>query len=182
MRLRVEDVQGKSCLTNFHGMDFTTDKLRSLIRKWQTLIECHVDVKTADGFILRVFAIAFTKRRTNQLKKTSYAQSAQIRRIRKKMTDIIVAESAVELKALVQKFIPEVIGKEIEKACNSIYPLQNVFIRKVKVLKSPKFDVGRLMEMHEDSGVAAPAAATTAAPKDAGKKIKRTKPAADKQQ
>ncbi|KAL5710819.1 hypothetical protein ACHQM5_021334 [Ranunculus cassubicifolius] len=35
-----------------------------------------------------------------------------------------------DLKELVAKFIPEMIGKEIEKATQSIYPLQNVFIRK----------------------------------------------------
>lgn len=34
-RLMVEDVQGKQCLTNFHGLDMTTDKLRSLVKKWQ---------------------------------------------------------------------------------------------------------------------------------------------------
>merc|ERR1712227_762405 len=33
-----EDVQGKNVLCNFWGMDFTTDKLRSLVRKWQSLI------------------------------------------------------------------------------------------------------------------------------------------------
>ncbi len=41
-------------------------------------------------------------------------------------------------------------GKDIEKACQGIYPLQNVFIRKVKVLRSPKFDVTKLMEVHGD--------------------------------
>jgi len=76
-RFRVEEVQGSQCLTNFYGMDLTTDKLRSLVRKWHTLIETHVDVKTNDGYMLRIFAIAFTKRRPNQLRKTSYAQSAQ---------------------------------------------------------------------------------------------------------
>lgn len=45
------------------------------------------------------------------------------------------------------KFIPEVIGKEIEKATASIFPLQNVYVRKVKILKAPKFDLGKLMEV-----------------------------------
>lgn len=52
-----------------------------------------------------------------------------------------------DLKDLVQKFIPESIGREIEKATSSIYPLQNVYIRKVKILKAPKFDLGKLMEV-----------------------------------
>jgi len=55
--------------------------------------------------------------------------------------------STCDLKELVSKFIPEVIGKEIEKATSSIFPLQNVFIRKVKILKAPKFDLGKLMEV-----------------------------------
>lgn len=54
--------------------------------------------------------------------------------------------SSCDLKELVRKFIPESIGKEIEKATSGIYPLQNVFIRKVKILKAPKFDLGKLME------------------------------------
>uniref|UniRef100_A0A6N2L9W0 Small ribosomal subunit protein eS1 n=1 Tax=Salix viminalis TaxID=40686 RepID=A0A6N2L9W0_SALVM len=145
IRLRAEDVQGRN------GMSFTTDKLRSLVRKWQTLIEAHVDVKTTDNYTLRMFCIAFTKRRPNQVKRTCYAQSSQIRQIRRKMREIMVNQaSSCDLKDLVQKFIPEVIGKEIEKATTGIYPLQNVFIRKVKILKAPKFDLGKLMEVHGD--------------------------------
>jgi len=165
MKLRVEDIQGKSCLTNFYGMDFTSDKIRSLVKKWQTLIEAHVDVKTTDGYMLRIFCIGFTRRRPNQLRKTAYAQTAQIREIRKKMVEVINKEaSTVDLKELVLKFIPESIGKEIEKACNGIFPLQNVFIRKVKVLKTPKFDVAKLMELHSE---------TTTAVDETGAKVDR---------
>jgi len=173
IKLRVEDVQGTKVLTNFHGMDLTTDKFRSLVRKWQSLIEAHVDLKTTDGYTLRIFAIAFTKRRPNQLKKTAYAQTSQIRHIRKKMFDIITREATtVDLKGLVDKFIPEILGKQIEKECQGIYPLQNVFIRKVKVLKTPKFDPYKLLEIHgEGATVAAAPVVAAATTEDTGAKV-----------
>merc|ERR1712159_889712 len=140
MKLKVEDVQGSQLLTNFHGMDFTSDKLRSLVRKWQSLIEANV---------LRCFCIGFTKKRPFQIRKTSYAQSAQIRAIRKKMVSIMTKEvGEVELMKAVEKFVPEFIGKDIMKACEGIYPLTNVYIRKVKILKAPKFDAAKLAEIH----------------------------------
>merc|ERR1711907_596173 len=153
-KLQCQEVQGHFCLTQFYGMEFTTDKLRSMVRKWQSLIEANVDVKTTDGYVLRLFCIGFTKKRQNQLKKTCYANSSQQKLIRKKMRDIMTAQAtSVELQELVNKFIPEVIGKEIEKACHGVYPLQNVHIRKVKMLKKPKFDLTKLLEIHGDSGV-----------------------------
>jgi small subunit ribosomal protein S3Ae len=46
----------------------------------------------------------------------------QIRQIRKKMTEIMSREaSSCDLKDLVAKFIPEAIGKEIEKACQGVF-------------------------------------------------------------
>ncbi len=77
-RLICEDVQGKNCLTNFYGMNLTTDKLRAMVKKWQTLIEAYVDVKTTDGYLLRVFCIGFTSKQAQQQSKTSYAQSQQV--------------------------------------------------------------------------------------------------------
>ena len=105
IRLVCEDVQGTDVVTNFHGMDMTRDKLCSLIRKWQTLIEGSVDVRTTDGYVLRMFAIAFTKKQPNQgARSTSYAQSGQVRSIRKKMFEIMTEEaSKCDLKELVQK-------------------------------------------------------------------------------
>jgi small subunit ribosomal protein S3Ae len=148
-KLVSEEVQGRNVLTNFHGMDMTTDKLRSMVKKWQTMIEAHVDVKTTDGYLLRLFCIGFTMRRQNQVKKTAYAQTTQVRTIRRKMVEVMSREvSANDLKEVVNKLIPDSIGKDIEKICQSIYPLHDVYIRKVKILKKPKFDLGKLLEMH----------------------------------
>merc|ERR1712130_228859 len=106
-KLVCEDVQGKNCLTNFYGMSLTTDKLRSMVKKWQTLIEAHVDAKTTDGYLVRVFCIGFTLKQSGSTKKHCYAQSQQIRQIRKKMIDIISREvSSVDLKQVVNKLIP----------------------------------------------------------------------------
>jgi len=164
IKLKIQDVQGKTVLTNFWGMDLTTDKLRSLIRKWQSLLEAHVDVKTTDGYVIRLFALAFTRRRPNQVKKTCYAQTSQIKRMRAKMTEIMIREaSTCDLKDLVVKFIPESIGKLIVKECNGIFPLTDVFIRKVKVLKAPKFDPHKLLEIH----------ASTASAEDTGTAVQR---------
>jgi len=160
-RLRVEDVNGFNCLTQFHGMELTTDKLRSLVRKWQTLIEAHVDIRTTDGFALRLFAMGFTKRHKDQAKKTSYATASQVRTIRKKMREVMVKEaSAVSLDGLVEKLMIESIGKEIEKHTQAVYPLQNCLIRKVKMLRTPKIDAGKLLEAH--GGAEALNAATAA--------------------
>ncbi|ESW97497.1 hypothetical protein KL921_001161 [Ogataea angusta] len=154
IKLRVDEVQGKNLLTNFHGMDFTTDKLRSLVRKWQSLVEASVTVKTSDDYVLRVFCIAFTKRQANQIKKTTYAQSSKLREVRKKMMEIMTREvSNSTLAQLTGKLIPEAIGREIEKSTQSIFPLQNVHIRKVKLLKQPKFDLGNLLALHGEGSV-----------------------------
>jgi small subunit ribosomal protein S3Ae len=123
VKLCIEEVQGRNCLTDFHGMCLTRDKLCSLIRKWGSLIEAHVDVKTTDGYLVRMIVIGFTKRRADQVKSNCYAQSAQIRMIRRKMVEIMTNEGGkVQLCELVKKLIPEFIDKEIEQQTQSIFP------------------------------------------------------------
>jgi len=158
MKLSVEDVQGRNCLLDFHGMCYTRDKLCYFVRKWQTLIEGNVDVKTTDGYSIRVFCIGFTTTRHNQRKANCYAQTSQIRKIRKRMVDTIQEEcSKSSLKENVKKLIASSMYREIEKKCERVFPLKDVCIRKVKVLKKPKFDITKLMEVHQgeegDGGV-----------------------------
>lgn len=92
------------------------------------------------------------------------------------MVDTITADVVKnDLKEVVCKLLPDSIAKDIEKKCQGIYPLHDVFIRKVwksfyiqktmlyerssfiflsrlqvKVLKKPRFDINKLLELHGD--------------------------------
>lgn len=77
----------------------------------------------------------------------------KVRAIRKKMVEIITRDiTGSDLKGVVNKLLPDSTAKDIEKACQGIYPLHDVYIRKVKVLKKPRFDLSKLLELHGDGG------------------------------
>lgn len=48
---------------------------------------------------------------------------------------------------MVNKLIPDSTGRDIEMACQSTYPLHDVFIRNAKMLKKAKLELGKLMEL-----------------------------------
>jgi len=154
IKLCVEEVQGKACLTNFHGLDMTRDKLCSYLRKWHTTVDIHTEIKTNDGYILRIYLVAFTNRVTGQIRKTSYAQHAQVKQIRKKIIEVINKQTKdASLSDIVSKLITESIPDEAKKACQFVYPLSHVVIKKVKTLKKPKFDVAKLNELYKEAPV-----------------------------
>lgn len=67
----------------------TRDQLCALIKKRKTLIEAVQDCKSQDGYVIRVFVIAFTRESQGQKKKTNYALASQQKEIRKRINEII---------------------------------------------------------------------------------------------
>mmetsp|Transcript_43669 Transcript_43669/g.103194 ORF Transcript_43669/g.103194 Transcript_43669/m.103194 type:complete len:157 (+) Transcript_43669:16-486(+) len=63
IKFKCSSFENGNCLTRFNGMELTRDKICSLVRKWQTIIDSFVDIKTRDGFFLRIFIIAFSKKK-----------------------------------------------------------------------------------------------------------------------
>lgn len=58
-----------------------------------------------------------------------------MRQIRKKMVEIITRDIVnSNLMEVVNKLLPDSTAKDIEKACQGIYPLHDVYIRKVSKL------------------------------------------------
>ncbi|KAI3890933.1 hypothetical protein MKX03_005324 [Papaver bracteatum] len=119
----------------------------SFLILWMTYYKTPGTKIASEGLTQRVFQVclvsedqSYRKMRKNQVKRTTYAQSCQIR----KMVEIMVNQaSSCDFKKLVAKIIPELFGKEIEKATSGIYPLQNAFIPKAKFLKAPNFGLGK---------------------------------------
>lgn len=132
-------------------MDVTRDKTCTVVKKWQTTIEAFVDVKTSDGYFIRIFTVGFTQKRKTQMRATCYATTGQQKQIRGKMMEIMIQEASKStLKQLAQKFLEKVIEKRVGKECNKIFPLQNILVTRVKMIKKPKFDITRLMEMYSE--------------------------------
>lgn len=66
----------------------------------------------------------------------------------------------------------EKIEEEIKKSCAKFYPLQNVLLRKVKVLKKPRFDASKMIEFYgEKAGLATEILSTGAPQADAPKNL-----------
>ena len=104
MKVQIEEVKGFDCYTNFYGMDITRDKLCTIVKKWHTTVEAFVQTKTADGYLLRMFCIGFTKRTSRQVRATCYAKGSQRKLIRKKMMEIMISEAQKStLKELTKK-------------------------------------------------------------------------------
>lgn len=73
-KLVTEDVQGKNCLTNFHGMDLTRDKMCSMVKKWQVML--YMTVACMDGIRLlmswRIPSLKYILKNTNLLSQNAY--------------------------------------------------------------------------------------------------------------
>ncbi|KAI5192676.1 small subunit ribosomal protein S3Ae [Nematocida minor] len=137
----VDGVKGKDAISSFHTMELISDKIKSIPKKWHTLVEACLRVETTDGYVLRVFTIANTKRKPKSTKKNCYANLSQVKAIRQIIFKIIEEEiSNCNIHDVMKKLMNETIGSRIEQEGVKIYPLQNCHVKKVKVIKRPKVD------------------------------------------
>lgn len=135
---KVGEVRGNDCLGFFNGMQLARDRLANIIRKWHSLIDAQLTVATSDGSQWRVFVHAVTKRLPGQVKKNSYCQTTEAKKIRRIIFETIADElEGIDVDKLVTKLASEGVNKEIEEKCAKIYPVTAV-ISKVKPIKNMK--------------------------------------------
>jgi small subunit ribosomal protein S3Ae len=151
VKLVIDECEGRNVRTSFYGLDMTKDHNAQLISKWRTLIEAFADVKTIDGYILRVFVMGMTN--CSHYKKThkSYAKASQIKLIRKLMVDKVTRSvSSKNIVEVVSNMCSDELSGALKKACNKIFPLEYVEVRKVKIIQRPKIDAVKLNDMYRE--------------------------------
>jgi small subunit ribosomal protein S3Ae len=68
------------------------------------------------------------------------------------MTDIIQKEASTNnLTDFVKYLLTDAPAEAITKACTFVYPLNNVVVRKVKMLKKPKLDITKLNDLFKEN-------------------------------
>ncbi|MFW9986682.1 MAG: 30S ribosomal protein S3ae [Candidatus Odinarchaeota archaeon] len=126
---QVNEVKGEKAYTHFAGHDFTRDYLRSLVRRGSSRIDGIFNVTTKDGYMIRIYAIAFPVRRA----KTT--QQSAIREIMEKV--INRRAKRLNFDAFIQECVLGKMGSDIYNKAKAIFPLRKSEIRKSKLLAQP---------------------------------------------
>jgi small subunit ribosomal protein S3Ae len=128
--LRINNVVGDIATTDLMGHELTTDYVRSIVKRQTSRIDANIEVRTRDGYIIRVKPTCFTIKR---------ARSSQIKAIREMMVDIVKRRaSETDFETFMQEAILGRLSAGIYRQAKFIYPLRRVEIRKTQVEAMPK--------------------------------------------
>lgn len=128
--LRINNVVGDVATTDLMGHELTTDYVRSIVKRQTSRIDANIEVKTKDGFVIRVKPTCFTIKR---------ARSSQMMAIREMMVDIVKKRaSETDFETFMQEAILGRLSAAIYRQAKFIYPLRRVEIRKTQVEAMPK--------------------------------------------
>lgn len=127
--LRISNVVGDVATTDLMGHELTTDYIRSIVKRQTSRIDANIEVKTKDGFVIRVKPTCFTIKR---------ARSSQMMAIREMMVDIVKKRaSETDFETFMQEAILGRLSAAIYRQAKFIYPLRRVEIRKTQVESMP---------------------------------------------
>lgn len=130
MYFQVTDIKGERVETVFKGHEYSREYLRSLVRRGGTRMDGIFDVPVKDGYGVRAYAAAFSRRRLNP------SQENAIRRI---MREILLEKGKdLNFDQLAQELVLGKVASDIYNKAIKIAPLRHVGVRKSKLIEMPK--------------------------------------------
>jgi small subunit ribosomal protein S3Ae len=127
LTFKVKEVRGFDAHTVFIGQTLTSDYVRRLTRRKRTKTDHVIDVRTKDGYLLRIKPMSVTDKRI---------QSSQETAVRAAMTNE-VTNMGIEMTMadMVKVIITGEMSKRLSNAAKVIVPIKRVEVRKTEVLE-----------------------------------------------
>jgi small subunit ribosomal protein S3Ae len=158
LRFKVDDVRGFDAHTVFVGQDLTSDYIRRLTRRKKTKTDHVVDVRTKDGYLIRIKPMSITDKRI-QASQESAVRNIMTAEIQKMGAEMTISD-------LVKSIISGDLARRLSNASKIIVPIKKVEIRKTEVLEmgSAASQEQSIIEQPAAEAPVAPAAEEAEAP------------------
>ena len=127
LKFKVQDVNGFDAHTVFIGQDLTSDYIRRLTRRKRTKTDHVIDVRTKDGYLIRVKPMSITEKRIQSSQETAL-RTMMDEEMRKMGEEKTISE-------IVKAIIDGEMAHRLGTVCKVIVPIKRVEIRKTEVLE-----------------------------------------------
>ena len=125
----VVSVTGDRCDTILKSHEYSTDYLRSLVRRGSTRIDGLFTASTLDKYLTRVYVISFSHGRI---------QGSQEHAVRQVMGKIVAEKgSKLTYSQLSHEMVLGKMGSDVYNEAKKVCPLRHVGVRKSKLLSMP---------------------------------------------
>ena len=127
---QVDRVEGETAHTVLRGHEYSREYLRSLVRRGSSLSDFIKDYRTKDGYLVRVYCIAFSQGRMNTSKKHDL----------RSVMDKVIGERASSLTydQFAQEMVLQKIASDVYNEAKKVTHLRHVGLRKSKLIRMPE--------------------------------------------
>src|SRR5437016_11110552 len=127
---QVDRVEGETAHTVLRGHEYSREYLRSLVRRGSSMSDLIKDYRTKDGYLVRVYCIAFSQGRMNTSKKHDL----------RTVMDRVIGERASGLPydQFAQEMVLQKIASDVYNEAKKVTHLRHVGLRKSKLIRMPE--------------------------------------------
>ncbi len=127
---QVDRVEGETAQTVLRGHEYSREYLRSLVRRGSSMSDFIKDYRTKDGYVVRVYCIAFSQGRMNTSKKHDL----------RSVMDKVIGERASSLTydQFAQEMVLQKIASDVYNEAKKVTHLRHVGLRKSKLIRMPE--------------------------------------------
>lgn len=131
LKVRINKIEGKTCLTSFNGFECAREHLMRMVRKRNKKVENVFDVVTKDGWLLRIKPWTILNGRP------ASTVENKMRLFMMKFLNEFARENNIN--DMIRKIISTEVQMRIKREGSKIYPVRFSEIARIKVMRSPEF-------------------------------------------